>query len=353
MCRIRAKVQPLASGVHRDVEMATPVLRGDEFTREADITRGDLVERTTKCEVVGTHSSHCRVAADVSALDAGRVEIYRSTRSRRPTLVPPDEFESIRHADERGDIVGGRGLVDPFRGVVLLDPARLHDGESVAERKRLGLVMGDEYGREAQTLMKLMNLGPHLIAQSCIEIAQGFVEQHQIGLCDQSARHRHSLLLPTAELGGIPVEQGSAVHHSCCGFDLPGGDGALHSSNLQRVSDVFAHRHVGPQRVGLEDHADVALVGRNVDPGRRIEDGVVLERDRPALGCLEAGDAAERGRLPATAGAEQDEEFTVLDVEVELIDDGVGPEGLGQVGNPELRCHLGTCLVARGLSGEE
>src|SRR5439155_13800019 len=96
-----------------------------------------------------------------------------------------------------------------------------------------------------------------------------------------------------------------------CGFDPP---------RLQGVADVLADGHVRPERVGLEDHPDVTLVGRDVDPARGVEDGAVAERDLPLLRRLEAGDATERRRLAAPARSEQDEELALLDLESEVVD---------------------------------
>ena len=49
--------------------------------------------------------------------------------------------------------------------------------------------------------------------------------------------------------------------------------------NLQAVSDVLRHGHVGKQRVGLEHHADIALLDRHVG-----HVGVVEQIRPPASG---------------------------------------------------------------------
>ena len=46
----------------------------------------------------------------------------------------------------------------------------------------------------------------------------------------------------------------------------------LELADLEREGDVLEHVHVRPDRVGLEHHAEVALVGRDEDaPARRID----------------------------------------------------------------------------------
>jgi hypothetical protein len=77
---------------------------------------------------------------------------------------------------------------------------------------------------------------------------------------------------------------------------------------------------VRPERIRLEDHPDVPLVGRDVDVPRGVEDRTVAERDRTGVGGLEAGKAAERRRLAAAARPEEDEELAGLDLEIEVVD---------------------------------
>jgi hypothetical protein len=80
--------------------------------------------------------------------------------------------------------------------------------------------------------------------------------------------------------------------------------------------DVVGDREVGVERVVLEHHRDVALLGRELvhDPA--------ADRHGPVRDLLEARDHAERGRFPAAGGADEDEELAVVDVEGE-VDHGV------------------------------
>jgi hypothetical protein len=94
---------------------------------------------------------------------------------------------------------------------------------------------------------------------------------------------------------------------------------------LQAIGHVVEHRLVWEQRVVLEDHADVALVGRH---GRHV---VAVEEDAPAFGCVEAGDAAQQRGLAAAAGAQQREEAAVLDDQVQVLQDRLLVEALDEV----------------------
>jgi hypothetical protein len=68
---------------------------------------------------------------------------------------------------------------------------------------------------------------------------------------------------------------------------------ARHAFDLEAEADVVADVHVGEQRIGLEHHADVALVG--------VEMGDFAPRDGDRAGgrMLEAGDHPEDGGLAA------------------------------------------------------
>ena len=64
---------------------------------------------------------------------------------------------------------------------------------------------------KCEPLVELVDLRPHLVAQPGVEIAQRLVEEHQVGSGDEAPCQRDALLLPTAQLGGIPVEQLTTV----------------------------------------------------------------------------------------------------------------------------------------------
>src|SRR3954447_16514544 len=76
------------------------------------------------------------VAVEVDLLGADRDRL-RGTGDRLRGLV----LEDVRRADEPGDESGGRALVDLRRRPDLLDPAVVEDGEPIAHRERLVLIV--------------------------------------------------------------------------------------------------------------------------------------------------------------------------------------------------------------------
>ena len=66
-------------------------------------------------------------------------------------------------------------------------------------------------------------------------------------------------------------------------------------------------RHMRIERIVLEHHRDVPLLGRDV------VDDAVADRDRAGGDVLEPGEHAQKRRLAAAGGADQDDELAVLD----------------------------------------
>ena len=84
----------------------------------------------------------------------------------------------------------------------------------------------------------------------------------------------------------------------------------------KRKADVRRHREIRIQRVVLEDHRDVALLGREVG------DVAVADEDRPGVDLLEAGEHPQRRRLSGAGWAHQHHELPVGDVQIECVDCG-------------------------------
>jgi hypothetical protein len=76
--------------------------------------------------------------------------------------------------------------------------------------------------------------------------------------------------------------------------------------DLQRKAHVFADRHMRIERIGLEDHRDVA------GARRQVVDDIVADLDRAAADIFEAGDHPQRRRFSAAGRADQSDELAVL-----------------------------------------
>ena len=88
--------------------------------------------------------------------------------------------------------------------------------------------------------------------------------------------------------------------------------GSVGTAQLEREAHVVAHAHVRIERVVLEHHRDVAVLGRLVVHH-------VVADPQLALGdVLEPGDHAQGGGLAAAGGADEDHELAVLDLQAHV-----------------------------------
>ena len=221
-----------------------------------------------------------------------------------------------------GDEEVGRLVVEQLGRPLLLKHALAHDDDPVAHRHRLDLVVRDEDRRHPELLLEARDLGAHLDAQLRVEVGERLVHEEDLRLPDEGPPHRDPLALaagevarPTLEMLGEAEELGGRRHALA---DL----GLRHLLALERVGDVVEDAHVRVERVVLEDHRDVALLGREV-----VDDP--LADPQLAVGhLLEPRHHPQRGRLAAARRADEDDELPVLDLEVE-IDDGARAVRIG------------------------
>ena len=88
-------------------------------------------------------------------------------------------------------------------------------------------------------------------------------------------------------------------------------------------------RHVRIERVGLEDDADIALLGRQV---RHV---ALADPDAPAIRLQDAGDGEQRRRLAAARRAEQRQHLALLDGKVHVGHGDEAAETLGEMFEPD------------------
>ncbi|MCY1305147.1 hypothetical protein D9M70_549340 [compost metagenome] len=83
----------------------------------------------------------------------------------------------------------------------------------------------------------------------------------------------------------------------------------LDAGGFEAIGDIVERRHVREERIGLEHHRDVALIGR--------QHGHVLAADQDLAGgrVFEAGKHAQCCRLAAAGGSKQGHERTGFDGE--------------------------------------
>ncbi|MNY24037.1 hypothetical protein D3C86_1577300 [compost metagenome] len=132
-------------------------------------------------------------------------------------------------------------------------------------------------------------------------------------MVDDGASQGHALLLSTGHAARITVFQGFEADHRQGFSGLEPCFGAIDTLASRSVGDVFQDGHVREQRVVLEHGIQRPTVGR------QATHILAIDGDAAGIGLHEAGDRAQQGGLATTAGAEQHDEFALLDVQVDVV----------------------------------
>ena len=205
-------------------------------------------------------------------------------------FLEQDAVEEVhrRGAQKAGDEAVERFVVDVQRRVALLDEAVGHNDDAVAEGHRLFLVVGDVDRGGLEPVVQALEFGASGDAELGVEVGQRLVEQEGRGVADDGPPQRDALALAAREGLGLAVEQLRDAQDFRGVADALVDVLFLEAAQLQAERHVLVHRHVRVQGVVLEDHRDVAVLGRHV------VDDALADADRAAGDLLEPGDHAER-----------------------------------------------------------
>ena len=243
---------------------------------------------------------------------------------RRPALDehPLDQVHARAPEEVRDERVGRPGVELLGRGD-LLQPALAHDGDAVAHRHRLDLVVRDVERRRRQARLQLDDVGPRLHAQRGVEVRQRLVHQEDEGLAHDGPGQRDPLALAARELRRLAPEQRAEAERLGRALDLGRPLLLVHAALAERELDVLRHRQVRVQRVALEDHGHVAVLGVDVVHDA-VADGTV-----PSVTSSRPATRRSAVVLPQPDGAEQHQQLAVGDLEREVVDGGRLAEALG------------------------
>jgi hypothetical protein len=171
----------------------------------------------------------------------------------------------------------------------------------------------DDHGDRAQFLVHALQHAQHELAGGVVERAGGLVAQQHVRALGHGARDGHALLLAARELRREVVAPLAHLDH---GERLGGVDGCV--GDLGDEGDVFECGQAGDQVVELEHEAHVfAPEARELGRGRRGE--IVIEVVHLARrGPVQPVKDVEQRRLAAARGAQQDDEFTRQQLQVDV-----------------------------------
>ncbi len=162
--------------------------------------------------------------------------------------------------------------------------------------------------------MLLLELDAGLHAQLGVEVRERLIQQEGLRLADDGAAQGDALALAAGELARLALEQRPQLEDVCRLLDATVDLRLRRAAHPQAEGEIVEHGHVRVERVGLEDHGDVAVARGHV------VDHLVADPDRAFAELLESGQHAQRRRLAAAGRTDHDHELRVLDVEVQVID---------------------------------
>ena len=239
--------------------------------------------------------------------------------------VHPRRPDRTRHRQRRG------GVIQRDRPAHLFHPPLAHHHDTIGQRHRLQLVMGDVDHRRAQLPVQPGELVPHPHAQFGVQIRQGLVEEQHARPANDGAGDRHALPLPAGQGTRPPVEQRQQVQrprhrrHPLRDFRLgPARD-------TQRKRDILRHRQMRIERVGLEHHRQPAVGGGG------IGHVAPADRDPPRARLLQPRDQAQQRRFAAPRWPYDDDELAILDQQVGRCQHVHRAKALAQSLDPDAR----------------
>ena len=236
-------------------------------------------------------------------------------RSRRPRSTASSGIRLIAGLPTKLATNVLTGWAKTFLGrVVLLQEAAVHHRHLVGHGHGLELVVRDVDDGRVEVVVEALDLGAHLHAQLGVEIGERLVHQEDARVAHQRPAERDALLLAARQLARLALEQVRDVEHlgapPCTFLSI---SSLRQLPHLQREGEVLEDRLLRIERVVLEHHRDVPVLGIEVvDHAVADEDVAARHRDQP-------GDEVERRRLAAARRADQRHELAVLDGERDVV----------------------------------
>ena len=210
--------------------------------------------------------------------------------------------------------------------------------------------MGHQNGRDARVLQNAPHFPPQILAQGRIETGERLVQQQEMGIGGQGPGQRGALLLAARQFGGPAigqVRQPGQLQH------VAGAACRVGAPAVQPEADVALHRQVGKQGIVLKDHADVAALGRHMDPGA-VHDPAG-HGNRSGFRPGQAGDHAQGCGLATAGRTEQGQDLPLHHIQFGNPDQRGAVKSLAQVPEgqkPRARHTFGTRTVRGGNVAE-
>ena len=219
----------------------------------------------------------------------------------------------LRRSDETCNELVAWCIVEILRCIYLLDDTILHNDDSGTQCHRLGLVMCyvDDGGLEG--LVELCDLYTHLCSQLRIEVTERLIHEEYLRSTNDRTSHRYTLSLSTGKSLRLSVEEMLEIEDSCSLMHLLIDLCLRNLTKLQTECHVVIYRHMRIQSVVLEYHRDISVLRLNIIYSLAVDDQVT------ARDILETCNHSKGGRLTTARWSDEDDEFLILDIEVEIL----------------------------------
>lgn len=221
----------------------------------------------------------------------------------------------LRRAEEAGDEAVLRVVIKVQRLADLGDLAGVEYDDLVGQGHGFDLVVGHVDHGGADALMQTGDLDAHLHAKEGVEVRQRFVEEEDLRLADHGAADGDALALAAGEVLGFALEQLVELQDRRGRVDTALDLLFVDVGELEAEGHVLRHRHVRVERVGLEHHAHRTVLGR------QVVDALVADVQIARGDVLQPGDQSQQRGLAAAGWTDEDDELTVLDIQVDMPGD--------------------------------
>jgi hypothetical protein len=255
--------------------------------------------------------------------------------------VTYSEDDSVQDIGVSHESRGERGAwlaVEPFRLSDLLDPSTVHQDDPAGHHHRFFLIMGEAMNVFWTASWMARN-------SSCIDCrtrrssAESGSSRRSTEGSGASARARATRCCwpPESSSGRRspypPRRTRSSISATRCSILR------WHPLQAETEGYVLVHGQMGKEGVALEQHVQWPALRR------RVGDIVAIDPDPTGRRTLEPCDDPKQRRLAATARAEQRQEFTSADFEIDIIEGNHSPELLPKRG------HLHDRMTGSGICG--
>jgi hypothetical protein len=194
-----------------------------------------------------------------------------------------------------------------------------HHADAVGQRQRLVVVVGDVQRADAVLAHHLADEVAQLLAQAGVQVRQRLVAQQQARLAHQRPRQRHALLLSARQ--GMRVAPGQLAQTHLAEHVPRAFARRPAPEPVQRQRHVVQRGEVGPQRIVLEHHAELALLGRQPGAASGVHHSAA-QAHRAAVQALQPRHQAQQGGLARAGGPEQTEDFSGLQLQAHMVQGG-------------------------------